>query len=176
LTGDFQGYTVPGMKAVFAGSFDPPTLGHQDIIERAAPLFSELRVLVGRNLTKEPLLPAGERMDLLKRLVSDAGLGNVVIDSWDGLVAEYAKAHGCDVLLRSIRNMGEIPYEQMMATYNRKLIGGVETVFLFARPEFADLSSSAVRELIAWKRLPRGLVSGLVEKELEKRYGPLLQD
>ena len=164
------------MKAVFAGSFDPPTLGHLDIIERAAPLFSELRVLVGRNLAKEPLLSVDERMELLGRLVADAGLPNVVIDAWDGLVAEYAKARGCDVLLRSVRGMGEIPYEQMMATYNRRLLGGVETIFLFARPEFVDVSSSAVRELVAWKRLPRGIVPDLVEKELEKRYGPLLQD
>lgn len=164
------------MKAVFAGSFDPPTLGHMDIIERAALLFSELRVLVGRNIAKEPLLQTGERVDLLKRLVADACLGNVVIEAWDGLVAEYAKANGCGVLLRSVRNMGEIPYEQMMATYNRRLAGGVETVFLFARPEFVDLSSSAVRELVAWKRLPRSLVPRLVEKELEKRHGPLLQD
>ncbi|MCE1196741.1 pantetheine-phosphate adenylyltransferase [bacterium] len=164
------------MKAVFAGSFDPPTLGHLDIIARAAPLFSELRVLVGRNLAKEPLLPVEERVALLARLAADAGLANVVIEAWDGLVAEYAKAKGCDALLRSIRNMGEIPYEQMMATYNRRLLGGVETVFLFARPEFVDISSSAVRELVAWKRLPRGIVPELVEKELEKRYGPLLQD
>ena len=176
MTRLFQGYTVSCMKAVFAGSFDPPTLGHLDIIERAAPLFSELRIVVVHNLAKEPLLQAGERVSLLKRLVADAGLANVVIDAWDGLVAEYAKANGCDALLRSVRNMGEIPYEQMMATYNRRLVGGIETVFLFARPEFVDISSSAVRELVAWKRLPRGLVPDLVEKELEKRHGPLLQD
>lgn len=176
MTRRFAGYTVSRMKAVFAGSFDPPTLGHLDVIKRAAPLFSELHVLVGRNLTKEGLFTTDERVDLLRRLVADASLDTVVVVSWQGLVAEYAKANGCDVLLRSVRNMGEVPYEQMMATYNRRLEGGVETVFMFARPEFVDISSSAVRELIAWKRLPRGIVPGLVEKELEKRYGPLLQD
>jgi pantetheine-phosphate adenylyltransferase len=163
------------MKAVFAGSFDPPTLGHLDIFRRASPIFDELRIVVGHNLHKQPLLALEKRMDMLRRLVEADGLPNVTIDSWDGLVAEYASAHGCGVLVRSVRSMADIPYEQTMASFSRRLDERLETLVMFARPEFADISSSAVRELLAWKRLPRGIVPDLVQKELELSFGPLLQ-
>lgn len=164
------------MKAVFAGSFDPPTSGHLDVIRRASPLFTQLKVVVARNLQKQSLLSLDERVDMLGRLVAEEGLSNVVIDSWDGLIAEYARKNKCGVLLRSIRNMGEIPYEQVMATMNARIEKPLETVLMFSRPELSDISSSAVRELVAWKRLPSGIVPDLVRKELEKRFGPLLQD
>ncbi len=163
------------MKAVFAGSFDPPTLGHLDIIRRAAPIFAELRIVVGHNTQKQPLLGLEKRLDMLKRLIEAEGLPNVIVDAWDGLVAEYAGAHGCGVLVRSVRSMADIPYEQTMASFSRRLGKGHETLIMFARPEFADISSSAVRELLVWKRLPRGIVPDLVQKELELSFGPLLQ-
>jgi pantetheine-phosphate adenylyltransferase len=164
------------MKAVFAGTFDPPTSGHLDIISRAAPIFAELRVVVAHNLQKQPLFSLEERMDMLERLVAEEGFANIVIDSWDGLIAEYARKNTCGILLRSIRNMAEIPYEQVMATMNARLEKGLETMFMFSMPGLSDVSSSAVRELVVWKRLPPGIVPDLVQKELEKRYGPLLQD
>ncbi|MDP2790343.1 MAG: pantetheine-phosphate adenylyltransferase [Rectinemataceae bacterium] len=163
------------MKAVFAGSFDPPTLGHIDIIRRASPIFAELRVVVGHNLQKQPLLSLDKRMDMLRRLVEADGLPNVIIDAWDGLVAEYADAQGCGVLVRSVRSMADIPYEQTMSSFNRRMKDGLETLIMFSRPEFADISSSTVRELLAWKRLPRDIVPDLVRKELELSFGPLLQ-
>ncbi|HWR10971.1 MAG TPA: pantetheine-phosphate adenylyltransferase [Rectinemataceae bacterium] len=164
------------MKAVFAGTFDPPTSGHLDIIVRAAPMFSELRIVVARNFQKQPLFTLDERIDMLRRLAEGANLANAIVDSFDGLISEYARKNHCGVLLRSIRNMSEVPYEQTMATFNRRLEDNLETLFLFAHPEFVDVSSSAVRELLVWKRLPRGIVPNLVQKELEKRFGPLLQD
>ena len=163
------------MKAVFAGSFDPPTSGHIDIIRRASPIFAELRIVVGHNLLKQPLLSLEKRIDMLRRLVEADGLPNVTIDSWDGLIAEYARVEGCGVLVRSVRSMADIPYEQTMSSFNRRMEEGLETLIMFSRPEFADISSSAVRELLAWKRLPPGIVPDLVQKELELSLGPLLQ-
>ncbi|MFA6366339.1 MAG: pantetheine-phosphate adenylyltransferase [Candidatus Hydrogenedentales bacterium] len=164
------------MTAVFAGTFDPPTSGHMDIMRRASSMFTELRVVIARNFQKQPLFTVEERADMLRGLVAEAGLTNVVIDSWEGLISEYAKKHHCGILLRSIRNMSEVPYEQMMATFSKRLEKDLETLIMFASPEFVDVSSSAVRELLVWKRLPRGIVPNLVQKELEKRFGPLLQD
>lgn len=164
------------MKAVFAGTFDPPTFGHFDIIGRAAPIFEELRVVVGHNIRKQPLFSVQERIEMLGKLVAASGLRNIAIDSWEGLIADYALANGCGVLLRSVRNMGEIPYEQVMAAMSGRFGQSLETMLMFARPELSDISSTAVRELIAWKRLPKGIVPDLVQKELEKRFGPLLQD
>ncbi len=164
------------MKAVFAGSFDPPTMGHMDIIRRASPLFAQLRVVVGKNLQKQTLFSTEERMTMLEKLIAEEGLGNVALDSWDGFVAEYALRNDCGVLLRSIRSMADIPYEQVMATMSGRIEKSIETLIMFSKPEFSDISSSAVRELVVRKRLPHGIVPPLVEKELEKRYGPLLQD
>ena len=171
------GYTVQCMKAVFAGTFDPPTWGHVDIIRRASPIFQEVRVVVGLNLLKKTLFSLEERMQMLQRLLADEKVSNVVLDSWEGLISEYARKNDCGVLLRSVRSMADVPYEQMMAAMNSGLGDPLETMIMFSSPELSDISSSAVRELVvSWKRLPHGIVPPLVEKELEKRYGPLLQD
>ncbi|HWP68273.1 MAG TPA: pantetheine-phosphate adenylyltransferase [Rectinemataceae bacterium] len=164
------------MRVIFAGSFDPPTTGHMDIMRRAAALFDEVRIVVAHNLQKQSLFNPEERMDMLNRLIREAGFNNVIVDSWEGLIADYARKNHCNVLIRSIRNMGDIPYEQVMATMNSRLDAPLETILMFAQPELAYISSSAVRELVVWKRLPSGIVPDLVQKELEKRYGPLLQE
>lgn len=171
------GYTFQSMKAVFAGTFDPPTWGHVDIIRRASPVFEELRVVVGLNLLKKTLFSLEERMKMLEQLIAEESVANVVLDSWEGLISEYARKNSCGVLLRSVRSMADIPYEQMMAAMNSRLGRPLETMIMFSSPELSDISSSAVRELVvSWKRLPHGIVPPLVEKELKKRYGPLLQD
>lgn len=176
MTSAIPGYTFLAMKAVFAGTFDPPTYGHLDVIGRAAPIFEQLRVVVGHNIRKQPLFSVEERSAMLEKLVAAMGLANIVVDSWDGLIADYALRNDCGVLLRSVRNMGEIPYEQVMAAMSGRFGNSLETMLMFARPELSDISSTAVRELIVWKRLPKGIVPDLVQKELEKRFGPLLQD
>lgn len=163
------------MKAIFAGSFDPPTLGHLDIIARGSAMFEELRVVLARNIRKEMIFSPEERQDMLRCLVSDLGLTNVVVDLCAGLLADYAMENSCKVLLRSIRTLTEIPYEQGMATMNQRLQPSLETIVMFSKPELQDISSSTVRELLAWRRLPPDIVPELVQKELEKRYGPLLQ-
>ncbi|MCX7026973.1 MAG: pantetheine-phosphate adenylyltransferase [Spirochaetes bacterium] len=163
------------MKAIFAGSFDPPTWGHVDIISRGSGMFEELRVVLAKNIRKEAIFSPEERQKMLRHLISDLGLANVVVDLCDGLLADYAVEHSCKVLLRSVRTSVEIPYEQGMATMNQRLQPSLETIVMFSKPELQDISSSTVRELLAWRRLPPGIVPELVQKELEKRYGPLLQ-
>jgi pantetheine-phosphate adenylyltransferase len=167
---------VTRMNAVFAGTFDPPTLGHLDIIARASSLFEKLNVVIGKNPAKKPLFDTVKRIDLLKQLLADLSLKNVSVEQWDGLVAEYAIKNGCRILVRSLRNQTDLPFEQVMAKYNSLLAGGMETLILLPRQELAHVSSSHVRELVSYGRLPDGLVPQLVRKELELLYGPLLQD
>jgi len=163
------------MKAIFAGSFDPPTFGHLDIIERGAGMFEEIRIVLATNIRKESIFSLDERTNMMSSLVADMGIRNAVVDSWGGLLCDYARDHGCKVLLRSIRFLTEVPYEQGMATMNQRLNADLETIIMFSKPELQDISSSAVRELLAWRRLPDGVVPDSVRKELEKRYGPLSQ-
>lgn len=173
LTGMKAGTRVLCMKAVFAGTFDPPTAGHLDIIKRASGLFDELHVVVGHNLGKSPFLDIDVRIALLGGLAGEEGLGNVVIARWDGLTAEYARSRDCRVLVRSVRDEADLGYERTMALMSARLFPGVETLFMFARPDLVDVSSSAVRELVRWGRVPAGIVPDLVRNELEKRFGPL---
>ncbi|HEY9053907.1 MAG TPA: pantetheine-phosphate adenylyltransferase [Rectinemataceae bacterium] len=163
------------MKAIFAGSFDPPTFGHLDIIKRGSGMFEELRIVLATNIRKESIFSLDERTNMMSALVSELGIINAVVDSWGGLLCDYARNHECKVLLRSIRFLTEVPYEQGMATMNQRLDSGLETIIMFSKPELQDISSSAVRELLAWRRLPDGVVPDLVRKELEKRFGPLSQ-
>jgi len=163
------------MRVVFAGSFDPPTNGHMDIIIRAAGMFDHVFVVLARNIFKDQFFSVDVRVELLKALIRELGLDNVTVETWDGLVSDYAREHQCKALLRSVRSMVEIPGEHNMATMNERLKTSLETILMFSRPELSDISSSAVREVISWGRLPAGIVPDLVRKELEKRYGPLLQ-
>jgi len=166
-----EAYSSSMVKAVFAGTFDPPTLGHMDIIRRAAGIFGGLRVLIGDNSSKKDLFDIDERDSLLHMLC--AGIDGVTIDRWDGLVADYAKREGYDILVRGVRDIRDIEYERVMGSMNSRLAEGLETLFLFADPRYADVSSSAVRELAHRGRMPDGIVPEAVRKALELRFGPL---
>jgi pantetheine-phosphate adenylyltransferase len=134
--------------AVVPGSFDPVTLGHLDVIERAAGLFDELHVLVVHNPSKVALLPISERVSLLEESIRDAGIGGkVVVASWSvGLLVDYATDVGASVLVKGIRSQVDVAYETPMAIVNRHL-AGVETVFMLPDPAHAHVSSSLVRQV-----------------------------
>ena len=136
--------------AVVPGSFDPVTLGHLDVIERAANLFDELHVLVVHNPDKSALLPIGQRVDLLETAIAEAGLsGNVKVASWSvGLLVDYCTDVGATVLVKGIRSQIDVAYETPMAIVNRNL-AHVETVFLLPDPAHAHVSSSLVRQVAA---------------------------
>lgn len=134
--------------AVVPGSFDPITLGHMDVIERAAGLFDELHVLVVHNPGKTALLPIAQRVALIEKAVREAGLpGNIKVTSWSvGLLVDYCTDVGASVLVKGIRSQIDVAYETPMAIVNRDL-AGVETVFLLPNPAHAHVSSSLVRQV-----------------------------
>jgi pantetheine-phosphate adenylyltransferase len=136
--------------AVVPGSFDPVTLGHLDVIRRAARLYDELVVLVVHNPGKTPMLPLEERVALIERVIRDAGLPDTVrVDSWGaGLLVDYCRQVGATVLVKGVRSQLDVTYETPMALVNRDL-ADVETVLLLPDPAHAHVSSSLVRQVEA---------------------------
>ncbi|QEE60956.1 pantetheine-phosphate adenylyltransferase [Salinibacterium sp. dk2585] len=136
--------------AVVPGSFDPVTRGHLDVIERAAGLFDEIHVLVVHNPDKTALLPVAQRVSLIEKSITDAGLpSNIRVTSWMvGLLVDYCTDVGASVLVKGVRSSVDVSYETPMAIVNRNL-AGVETVFLLPDPAHAHVSSSLVRQVAA---------------------------
>jgi pantetheine-phosphate adenylyltransferase len=131
--------------AIYPGSFDPPTLGHLDVIERAAKLFDNLVVAVGVNSAKSPLLSESQRLEALRACV--AHLPNVTVESFSGLLVNYAISKGAKSIVRGLRATADFEYEFQMAMVNRRLSDRVDTVFLMTKWEHSYLSSSIVREV-----------------------------
>lgn len=129
-------------KVLFTGSFDPVTVGHEDIIRRAAAAFDELRVTVFINPEKPGMFSPDERVFFLKRVCE--ALPNVSVDFDDGMVKDYVKREGISLILRAVRNEKDLAYEMKMADYNHAN-SGVETLFFAASPAFSSISSSEVR-------------------------------
>jgi len=158
------------MRAIYPGSFSPPTLGHLDIIRRAAKLFDEVVVAVLSQSEKSYLFSLDERKDMLRRVLTGVPNARVVSDT--GLLADVAKREGADVILRGIRDASDLPLEMQMAAANRQ-IGGVDTVFLVCSPEYSLLSSSIVRDC-ARHRAP---IAGMVPPEIVNDiYAACLRD
>lgn len=134
--------------AVVPGSFDPPTLGHLDVIRRAAALYDELHVLVVHNPGKEAMLPIAQRQALLEESIADAGVeGEIIVAAWSmGLLVDYATDVGAGILVKGIRSQVDVAYETPMAIVNRHL-AQIETVFLLPDPAHALVSSSLVRQV-----------------------------
>ncbi|CAB4563839.1 unannotated protein [freshwater metagenome] len=134
--------------AVVPGSFDPVTLGHLDVIERAAGLFDKVHVVVVHNPSKSALLPIAQRVTLLEQAIAQAGIaGNIVVTSWSvGLLVDYCTDVGATVLVKGIRSQMDLSYETPMAIVNRNL-AGIDTVFLLPDPANAHVSSSLVRQV-----------------------------
>jgi pantetheine-phosphate adenylyltransferase len=131
-------------KAVFPGTFDPPTVGHLDIVTRAAAAFDELIVATGVNQSKNRLFGPQERIEMLTELV--APFPNVRIGTFDGLLVDYCRAEGAGVIVKGLRSAADYDYELQMAQLNRRMTG-VDTVFLPTAPENAFISSSWVKEI-----------------------------
>ena len=129
------------------GSFDPVTLGHLDIIKRAAKMFDHVIVAVLVNSAKSPCFSTEERMRLLKEVTGD--IENVEISSFDGLLAEYCKQRGADAIVKGLRAVSDFEYEFQMAITNKKINPELETIFLMANADSMYLSSSMVREVAA---------------------------
>ena len=131
--------------AVYPGSFDPPTLGHLDVIQRASRLFDTLVVAVGENSSKKPLLSVSDRILALERCVE--GLKGVSVDKFSGLLVDYVRSQGATAVVRGLRATSDFEYEFQMAMVNRRLEANIESVFLMTTWEYSYLSSSIVREV-----------------------------
>ncbi|MEM1164838.1 MAG: pantetheine-phosphate adenylyltransferase [Planctomycetota bacterium] len=139
--------------ACYSGSFDPPTLGHLDVIRRGRRIFDEIVVAIGQNPAKSTLFSADERQALMQTLVSEIeaeepGEGLTRVERFDGLTVEFARAQGASVLLRGVRNLSDLTNELQMATTNER-VGGMETVFVGAGGDFAYISSTLIRQITA---------------------------
>jgi pantetheine-phosphate adenylyltransferase len=151
--------------ALYPGSFDPFTLGHLDILERAQRLFEQVEVAVGINAGKKTLFSVDERCEMIRR--SAARLDGVTVSSFDGLIAEYARERGAVALIRGLRNLSDFDYEMSMASANRQLNSGLETVMLPPSPAFAHISATIVRDVQRWGGDVRSFVPPPVAAALE---------
>ena len=151
--------------AIFPGTFDPFTLGHLDVVERASRLFDRVEVAVGINEAKSSLLSVADREDLIQK--STGHLANVEVASFEGLVSSYAASRGAVALVRGLRQSGDFEYETRMAFANAELADGLETVFLPTSPRVAFISSTLVRDIHAWRGDVRPFVPRVVAEALE---------
>lgn len=151
------------VTAVYPGSFDPVTNGHLDIIERARQLFQRVIVAVSIHVDKRPLFSLDERVEMLASVTRH--WPNVEVESFEGLLVDYAAAKGAGAVIRGIRAVTDFDYEFQMALMNRRLQPELETVFLVPAEAYTYLSSSLVKEVAALG----GNVSGLIPEEIEQR-------
>ncbi len=155
--------------AICPGSFDPVTNGHLQIVARAASMFDRVIVLPMANHDKKPLFSLEERVDLLKRATAD--MPNVQVDSYDGLLAEYAREKQASVIVKGLRALSDFEYEFQMALTNRKLNPAVETVFLTTDAEYMYLSSSLVKQVARLGGDISEFVPACIVKDILEKYG-----
>lgn len=159
------------VKAVFAGSFDPITNGHLDIIQRAAKLFGSLDVVISENPEKKYMFTEDERRKMVEELTSD--LDNVTVHVYTGLVVNYAQKIGANVLIRGVRSTNDFAYEFDLALMNRKLNPEIETVFLQSKEKNVVIKSSSIKELAMFDGDISRMVPPLVEKAVKAKFGKL---
>jgi len=156
-----------GQLAVYPGSFDPPTNGHVDIILRGARLFERIVVAVLVNEQKQPLFTTAERVAMLRDVFRDHPA--VEIDTFDGLLVEYAARRGADVIVRGLRAVSDFEFEFQMALMNRRLDERIETVFMMPAEQYSYISSRLVKEVFMLGGRVSGLVPAVVEARLREK-------
>src|SRR5438445_9200688 len=164
---------VKRIKAIYPGSFDPPTNGHLDLIERGSKIFDELVVAILRNPEKDPLFSVADRRKMLEAMTSD--FDNVSVDTFEGLTVDYALRVEATAILRGIRAISDYEYELQMALMNRKLQPGLETVFMMPAEQYSYLSSRLVREVAKLGGSIQDLVPEMVELRLREKLDPAIK-
>jgi pantetheine-phosphate adenylyltransferase len=156
--------------ALYPGSFDPPTRGHEDLIRRSLLLADRVIVAVAVNAAKQPLFNPEERLEMLRQAIGDDH--RIEFESFEGLVADYARKVGAGILVRGLRAVGDFEYEFQMALMNRQLNAGLETVFLVPAQGLSYISSSLVREVARYGGDVSALVHPGVADALKRRFRP----
>lgn len=159
--------------AVYPGSFDPVTLGHMDIIERAAAQFDVVIVAVLNNLSKNPLFTLEERKELLREVTKH--LDNVKVDGFRDLLVNYMEQQNAHIIVRGIRSVTDFEYELQMASTNKKLKPEIETIFMMTNPKYSYLSSSMVKEIARFGGPVSEFVSPEIEGAIRKKYDSFIQ-
>ncbi len=160
--------TAKSLLAIYAGSFDPPTLGHLDLVERAAALFSDVIVGIGRHPTKGPLFSEEERLDLVSKISSH--LPNVRVEVFDGLLIDYCRKVGARVVVRGLRAATDFEYELQIAHANADLYPEVDTIFLPTRTKNGFISASLVREIASHGGDVSRYAPAVVSAALKKKF------
>ena len=155
-------------KALCPGSFDPPTNGHIDVIERTARWFDGVVVAVVANPSKEAVFSLAERTEMLSEALEH--IDNVSIESFDGLLVDFARERGVGVIVKGLRAVSDFEYELQMAQMNAALSPGLDTMFVTANPSWAFLSSSLVKQVARYGGSVDGLVPPVVSKALVERF------
>ena len=154
---------------VYPGSFDPFTIGHHDVLERAVEMFERVYVSVLNNASKHPVFSVEERVEMIQRMVEAEGMPNVVVTHFDGLMVDYARAIGADYVIRGLRATMDFEYEFQINALNRHLAPDIDTVYFMARPEHSFLSSSGIREIGTMGGSIKGLVPESIESIIVER-------
>ncbi len=157
------------VKAIYPGTFDPITMGHVDVVERASRIFDEIIVAVARPRHKTALFSFEERIHLARESLKH--LNNVVVKGFDGLMVEFAKREGVKVVIRGIRAVSDFDYEFKIAWMNRKLCPELETIFLMPSEEYSFLASSLVKEVALLGGDVSGMVPEVVQRALFEKIG-----
>jgi pantetheine-phosphate adenylyltransferase len=156
--------------AVCPGSFDPVTYGHLDIIRRGAKVFDQVYVAVLNNSSKQPLFSVEERMELLREVTKP--FPNVTVESFHGLLIDYARSKNANAILRGLRAVSDFEYEMQITSMNRVLDENIETFFMMTNSQYAFLSSSIVKEVAKYNGNISELVPPVVEDALRKKFAP----
>ena len=158
------------IRAIFPGSFDPITNGHLDVIKRGMRLFDELVVAVGRSPVKNQLFTPQERVEMIAELIK--GLPGVFVDSFEGLMVEYAAERKADVVLRGLRSLTDVQYEFQLAMTNRA-VAGIETIFIMTSEQYGFTSSTLIREVASLGGDLSNLIPESIHRRLEGRFSRL---
>ncbi|MBI2346254.1 MAG: pantetheine-phosphate adenylyltransferase [Deltaproteobacteria bacterium] len=153
--------------AICPGSFDPPTNGHLNIIERALKIFDRLIVAVAVNTAKQPIFTGEERVDLLQEIFD--GQPKIQVDRFEGLLVDYAKGRGVTTILRGIRNMSDYEYEFQMALANKAMHPELETIFMMTEGRYSHLSSTIIKDVIQYGGKASEMIHPIVEAALKKK-------
>lgn len=156
--------------AIYPGSFDPFTMGHKNVIERGLKVFSKIIVAVANNTSKSTTFTVKERVDIIKTIFKNRP--EIIIDSFQGLLVDYADKVGTNVFLRGMRSVSDFEYEMQMSLANKTLNPDIETVFMVTDNEFSHISSSLIREIIILGGSVKNMVPEIVERKLRAKLIP----